>query len=325
MRPVSVCFCLAVGLFAASAEADATKTELSKLALHKLPQAKLGLIELQVTPSEIVGTNLQAMLTLRVAAALEEMKLFQVVDKIADEWQSGQLPVGSEGGKKKLSQWLAARPSRLDASARRELLARAVDPVLPSFAQGSKDSSSELLEFAAVVKAISESADAFKKDNVSPSSERDTLAERAHGSAKRLGLALSNQGYGAAHYAAEELAKMIRDALALLDDPAIQSAFGGKDMWKIVEERSGVPGSRVAGLKRRAEAETAVLTWLADHVKAVREPNALAFAKQLSKAGLALHAKELAAVTPSTKPSKTAPLLCLDAKKKLVPCKLQSG
>lgn len=74
--------------------------------------------------SEVVTDNLLAVQTIYVAAMLEEMKMFSVVDRLVALFSSGQLPVGRGSSGERLFQYWRHTSDRLSEKDRRDLYSR---------------------------------------------------------------------------------------------------------------------------------------------------------------------------------------------------------
>ena len=61
-------------------------------------------------------------------------------------------------------------------------------------------------------------------------------ASEVRKAARDLAANLSLHGYGWANFMATELRQQIKDATELLSDKQIQSAFGARDMWQVIDQ-----------------------------------------------------------------------------------------
>ena len=74
--------------------------------------------------AEIVADNIRLAGAAMVAAAFDELKLFDVVDRLVELFQDGQLPIGNGRAGKQLRQYWREAPDRPSAAERRSLYAR---------------------------------------------------------------------------------------------------------------------------------------------------------------------------------------------------------
>ena len=75
-------------------------------------------------------------------------------------------------------------------------------------------------------------------------------------------------GFGMAAYAAQALTEQIRSASAVLSDPEVQSAFGARDMWQVVDRVASLHLGETVNIARfvaMASSGTRIFEWLAAH------------------------------------------------------------
>ncbi|MDF2694043.1 MAG: hypothetical protein K0S65_2426, partial [Labilithrix sp.] len=183
-----------------------------------------------VRPGAVVAQNVRDAAVLYRVAFLDQMKLFTVADRIAESYRKGQLPVRSESSRAKLAAYDAGLKDRLTADERIALATAVTELVQMEFETAPANTTEQMNAYAELVAAVSQSVDDFRNDNVTPNEERDRLADNTRTAAYGLALSMSNRGYGAAHVAAARLAAQVRQALALLEDGEIQSAYGTRSM-----------------------------------------------------------------------------------------------
>jgi hypothetical protein len=70
------------------------------------------------SPDDIRPDNIRAVGVIFAGYQLEQLRLFEVVDRIAETWWNGQLPVGSDAGTKALDDYYWSSEFRLSDSAR---------------------------------------------------------------------------------------------------------------------------------------------------------------------------------------------------------------
>jgi hypothetical protein len=280
-----------------------------------------------VSPNRIVKANVRATAMLYAASTFDEMNLFDVVDRIVDDVQSARVRITSKPTRVLLDAYANARPERVTKANRQELTRFASELVQSVFGQIVTDSVKQMEAYAALVRDVAASVEQFTRDNTSQNQDRDSLADRypedTFKPATELALSLSQHGYGAAQLAASKLAEQIREASAILADPAILSAYGVKGHWDLVEKLGGKSAAEAERIAQRAEAGSRLLGFLADSAELLDTP----------KQALAELARRLAAAAPSAKawlavkprpfpkvPPKLVRPLCFDEKRSLVPC-----
>ena len=328
-RTLGAVILLALGTVSPAGAAPVTAEAPKALPSPAVIAPKASSLVIKVSPDAIVAENVRATAALYAASTLEEMKLFDVVDRLVDAFQSGRLPVGAKGSGDRLAAYAKGRPGRLTKSTREELTRFASETVRSELDQRLLDTNQELEAYGALVRRVSETLERFAHDNVSDNQGRDSLADRFPNetakSASDLARSLSNHGYGASYAAASELQQQMREMMTLLRDPALQAAYGARSEWELIDKLGGKPAPEAERIQRRAEAGARLIESLADNAALFDAPNRRAeLLRRL--AGAAPHAKAWAAAKPARVPQKVAPKLvrplCFDDKHALVPCTL---
>jgi hypothetical protein len=284
------------------------------------------LASIRVSSGEILPENVRATAALYLTATLEETRIFDVVDRIVDAFQSGQLPIGSKESRERLAAYAKARPDRVAKETRTELGRFAVDVVQSELDSQVTDTAKQMEAYGALLQAVAESAERFRQDNTTENEGRDSLGDRfpeeKWKSAVDLARSSNNHGYGAASFAAAKLEQQIRDMIAILSDPAVGDAYGARGQWAVVEKLGGKPAAESERIQKRADAGARLIGSLADNAALLETPKKRSeLARRL--ASVAPQAKVWLAVKPA-RPSSPAPKrvrpLCLDEKRNFVPC-----
>ena len=222
---------------------------------------------------EIVSDNLRAMQAIHFSAMLEEMKLFQVVDKLVELFQNGLLPFGRGRAGDLLYAYWKKGTNRLSEVERRNLYARGFG--LPggdaSISNPNREYADLFLRFAS---AVSQYVRQFSVDDLLRSNVPFRVNEAAVSkAASDLAANLSVHGYGIAHFAATELQQQINESIAILGDPEVKNAYGARDMWQVVDQVATLElGGAKNGTRYRtmATAGAIVIRWLAEHSNELR-------------------------------------------------------
>jgi hypothetical protein len=225
------------------------------------------------TDVEIVRENIRAVQAIYFAHAMEELRLFGVVERIAELYAQGLLPLGDRSDAERLRR-VALRQQRLSEAERRGLYARAlgVPGGDPGEVEPNREFLSLWLRFLVTVAATAEQAGAGAV--VAPASASNAAARKA---ARELAANVSHQGDGIAHFVADELAQQVRDDLELLARPEVRTAFGGHDAWQVIDRvnRHDLGGARDIGRYRTQAVEGGrVLQWLAEHYALLNDDGA---------------------------------------------------
>lgn len=217
---------------------------------------------------EIVADNVRAMQAVHFTAMLEEMKLFQVVDKLVELFQNGLLPFGRGRAGDLLFAYWKKSANRLSEVERRNLYARGLG--LPGGDAGitnpNRDQADLFMRFAS---AVSQYVRQFTVDDLLRSNIPFRVNEEAVRKAGRdLAANLSLHGYGIAHFAAAELQAQLNEIIAILGDAEVKNAYGARDMWQVVDQVATLElGGAKNGVRYRtmATAGAIVIRWLAEH------------------------------------------------------------
>jgi hypothetical protein len=226
---------------------------------------------------EIVSDNLRAMQAIYFAAMLEDVKLFQVVDKLVEFFQTGMLPLGKGRAGDMLYDYWKKSVNRLSEIERRNLYARTLgiaggDP--------SVDANKEFKDL--FVRFVSASS-SFLRQYTVEDLLRATIPvpvsqEQVRKSGRDLAANLSLHGYGVAWFAATELQNTINDIIALLSSPEVKMAFGARDMWQVIDQ---VATLELGGAKNSVQQRTlatsgsVIIRWLAERAQLLASPSTL--------------------------------------------------
>lgn len=215
------------------------------------------------TEADIISDNVRALSLIYFAAMLEELKFFQVMDKVVEQFMSGALPIKRGAAGDPLYRYHREAQNRINEYERRGLYARSF-----GVAQGSIDElypnrefSDLWIRFLAAVSALGrEAANAFAE-------RRSVSSEQVFKAGRDLAVNLSLHGYGLAHFAAVEVQTLIKSIKDTLSAQEILSAYGTRDIWQLVERVSNMYlGGAVNGVRQRTMATSGaqIIQWLAD-------------------------------------------------------------
>jgi hypothetical protein len=221
-------------------------------------------LEQEVSNRQIIRENILALQPAYFAAMLEELKVFQVVEKLVELFQNGILPVvKGDAGNLLFSYWKNAA-LRVSESERRSFYARTLG--IPG---GDADSPNRDFKdlFMRFVSAVSSFVRQSTVDNLLRSNIPGAISQQqVRKSAGDLATNISSHGYGIAYPMATELQKEINDVMSILKNSEIQDAYGAKDLWQLVDQVSGLElGGPKNSVKYRtmASAGATVFAWLA--------------------------------------------------------------
>jgi hypothetical protein len=220
---------------------------------------------------DISSDNIRAAQVAYFAAMMEELKLFQVADKLVEAFQNGRLPLGHSRTGKKLFKYWQDGTRRIPAVERRKFYASALG--LPGGEEGSgsnREFPDLFLRF--VIAVVSFARQAATNDLATRASRLGSSWEAVRRAASELAVNLSRLGGGWTYFMATQLQTETNDVIKLLSEPGIISAFGARDMWEVVDEvAAGELGGARNSIRYRtmAASGTTIIGWLAKNARAL--------------------------------------------------------
>jgi hypothetical protein len=197
--------------------------------------------------------NIRATQAIYAASMLEEGQLFQVADRVAEQFQCGALPIGRGRARSPLPRYTGAGARRRSTDERLALYARTLGVA------GGEAGGRSNREFADLWARFLSSVAAL-----SPPSSGTVPAVRRSG--RDLAANLSAHGKGPARHAVRELTAHIGRATALLSARGVRSAFDARDVWQVVDQVSALElggAKNSARYRAMAEAGSRIIAWLA--------------------------------------------------------------
>jgi hypothetical protein len=229
------------------------------------------------TAVDIVSDNVRAVAAVYFSAMLEEMKFYAVMEKVAEHFLNGMLPISRGTAGEKIFEWVRGAPQRFNEVERRSVYGRVL-----GLAQGgaadvvaNREFSDLWLRFLSTVSLLSRDAESTVTKKVA--------AEQVHKTARDLAVNLSLHGYGVAHFAAVEMQKLIRQMKEMLQRPELLTAYGVNDVWQLTDRVSAMYlNGSVNGVRYRTMAKSGaeIMLWLADRahqLSSVSRPQNLRF------------------------------------------------
>jgi hypothetical protein len=229
-------------------------------------------MRIPVTVDALAGTisgdvdspSIRATELIYVASMLEQVKMFQTVDRLVQLFQSGRLPIGRGQAAEKLYTYGKAAALRMSERERRAVYHR----VLGTGAEGGEISNRDFHDLwvrflSAVASFARQSSAADASGATIPSAVSQEEIRKA---GRDLAANLSQHGYGMAYVEARELQKQIRDMMDLLSDGEILSAYGARDMWQVIDQIASKEfGAAKNGARYRSMSTSGatVIAWLA--------------------------------------------------------------
>ncbi len=215
-----------------------------------------------------VADNIRAVQAIYFARQLEDMRAFQVVDRLVQLFQQGLLPLGRGTGAKLLRDY-GKSDARLSAPARSELYFRALGA-----RPGSAKVAEPNREFHTAWLRLVTSVALFHRRRGTSALGQPRAASQVWRAARAL--AANASAHGASLIAAVRRLSADANALrAVLEAPDIQQALGARNMWQVIERiasRELGGAVNVQRLRSLAQSGSRILQWLADHCDALNKP-----------------------------------------------------
>lgn len=218
---------------------------------------------------EIVTENLHAVQAIYFAYQLEEMRLFQVVERIVDLFRQGLLPLGRGPVGDYLFNYYKKAAERITEAERRDLYMRVFGaPGGNPATEPNRDFNELWLRFVSAVSSFSRQLTVERMlRNAIPMA---VSQEQVRKSGRDLGANLSRNGYGIAYFAATELQQSILEFRDVLQNPELRNAFGARDMWQVIDQVNVnyLGGARNTHRYRtQSRAGAVIVRWIANNVQ----------------------------------------------------------
>ncbi|WP_428267248.1 hypothetical protein [Haliangium sp.] len=241
----------------------------------------------------IIADNVIALSALYYCAQLEEMKLFQVADRVTQDFVRGGITISRQHGQNLYDHYRKAI-HRFTEEERRSLYGRAF-----GLAMGSVDEPRPNREFTTLWMGFLSAVNVYQRQaSVEYQYQRITL-ETVAKAANDLTVNLSLHGYGIGYFAAVELQSLVREVLTMLGAPAVMSAYGATTVWQLVERVSDLYlGGAANGVRHRTTAVSGqkIIEWLGHHAKQLG-PGRFATISEPDRAALFNHVSRWLAVS----------------------------
>ncbi|RQS14932.1 hypothetical protein [Burkholderia sp. Bp8998] len=223
--------------------------------------------------ANIVADNVRVMGPMIVAAMFDELKVFQVVDRIVEQFQHGTLPIGPGNAGKLLYRYWRETPNRISEQERKNFAAITLGvPGGDPNTAGNREFNDLWIRF---VSSVSSFVRQTEVDSLLRASVPNPINhQQVRKAARDLAGNLSLHGYGMAHYAAREIQSQVKFMIDLLQDPEIRGCYGAKDMWQVIDQVAtyDLGGARTSSRYRTlATCGTIITAWLANNVDRVNK------------------------------------------------------
>lgn len=212
--------------------------------------------------ADIVPANLRALEAVYFTAMLEEVRIFDVLDRLVAMFGEGLLPVGPGRAGAALYRSWKGHHNRLTAAQRHNVYARVFGfPFNDANVRPNRRFNDLWIRFVSIVGMYSAELQML------PPSERSVGPEEVLTSGRDLAINLSAHGHSLAWFAAQDFKPEIQQTIDLLSDPEIQVAFQARDPWQVIQNVAASELSATPNVPRghtRAESGTIIIRWLAN-------------------------------------------------------------
>ncbi len=186
--------------------------------------------------TEIEPDNIRAVAWVYAAYQYEQVRLFDVVDRIAELFMNGMLPIGLDSGGQALDRYYWDAEDRLSTAARfshygRVLGAPGAD--VSREVQPNGEFNNLWLRFLASLAEFDRQQ--RMADLLQQRRGLATTGEHVRKAGRDLAANVSLYGWAATHFIARRLEKQIRDTIGILRLPSIQKAYAVQSPWQVIE------------------------------------------------------------------------------------------
>jgi hypothetical protein len=224
----------------------------------------------QATDVDIVAENLHAVQAIYFSYQLEEMRLYQVVERIVELFRQGLLPLGRSHIGDYLYKYYQKTAERITESERRDLYFRCFGAPggNPNAGEPNREFNELWLRFVSAVSSFSRqlTVDQLLRSRVPMAVSQEQVRKAG----RDLGANLSRNGYGIAYFAATEMQKSILEFRDVLSDAELRNVFGARDMWQVVDivNANYLGGARNTHRFRTQSRNGAIIIrWIANRVQ----------------------------------------------------------
>lgn len=205
------------------------------------------------------------------AVMFEELKAFQAVDILVQRWSQGELPIGSGEGGSQLEDYLREAPDRISELERRKIYSITLKPS-PSDSEAAANNDFVKL-WLRFIHSVSEftrraEADGSLESDCSERVSQETVRKAARDLVQNLSL----RGYGVDVAAALKLRDQVSQMMTVLANDEIQSAFGVRNLWQLVDHIAGKYLDHTIDsepYRALAASGKTITDWLADNIDGI--------------------------------------------------------
>lgn len=221
----------------------------------------IGMIDLPpALGPRIDQAQLRAVASLYLASELESAGVVPAVETLAGLGRSGGLGIDLGSAAPLVAQFWKSRNERATPDERAECFSRLFGPVGEAGSSTGRSFEEAMLEMCEALYKLDEGATNTTYGGISQQT-------RVRVAAEKLVEQLVTASGGITVFLAQEVLQGLREALAILTNPALRGAFGARDLWAVVAAIDRMARTQRGDARlfvRRGKAGMTVLAWLAD-------------------------------------------------------------
>jgi hypothetical protein len=219
---------------------------------------------------EIEPENIKAVGMVYAASQLEEMRLFNVVDRITEIFHNGQLPIGFDAGGRAIDDYLWNTEDRMNEAARRMVYSRVLGVKGGDVSKEVQPNSQFDMLFLRFLASLAEYDRQQRISDIVQGSNRplNLTSEYVRKAGRDLASNLSLYGWGGTHFAARRMRQHIDDAIGILKQPSVQKAYGVTNIYQVIERVAASEFNTTPNIvksRTMAEAGKAIIDLVAKH------------------------------------------------------------
>jgi hypothetical protein len=189
-------------------------------------------------PDDIQPDNIRAVAVIHAGYQLEQLRLFEVVDRVTETWWNGQLPIGFDRGSKALDDYFWSTEFRLSPPARHMQYSRVLGATGGEVSQEVQPNTQFNDLWIRFIASLAEYDRQQRIGDIVGGQRANALTLTGEGirqAARNLAANASLYGWGGTQFAARRLAKHVSTSFAILNTPEIQAAYGVDGPYKVIE------------------------------------------------------------------------------------------
>jgi hypothetical protein len=221
--------------------------------------------------NEIEADNVRAVAWIYAAHQYEQMRMFDVVDRITELFMNGMLPIGLDTGGHALDRYHWDNEDRLTTAARHSQYARVLGVAGGEVSREVQPNTEFHNLWMRFLSSLAEYDRQFRmSDLFNQRRGLATTGEHVRKAGRDLAANASLYGWASTHFVARRLEKQIRDTINILRMPSIQKAYAVNSPWQVIERVASQEFGQAPNMVRydtMARAGKIILDLVAKHAR----------------------------------------------------------